>query len=220
MSDIHKPGTPSPENCPEPFWHETHMYCPCCTWVQPTAHVEPAPPIPEGCVGITDPRIVQDGCHNCETDPCPKPEIHAATEQRPCREWTRAPKDDGVSDERLADLVAIALREPSEPIEGEHLHPEIVSGNKLLRERHCEWQLAVDALTELDARLRASRGMLETCLEDIVLLREVARCVRVLRIEAKGDGFSVDAFTHLYDALDAWDTNPADDEVSRAEHHA
>ena len=34
-----------------------------------------------------------DGCHNCETDPCPEPEIHAATEQRPCREWTRAPRD-------------------------------------------------------------------------------------------------------------------------------
>lgn len=30
---IHRPGTPSPENCPEPFWHETHMYCPACTWV-------------------------------------------------------------------------------------------------------------------------------------------------------------------------------------------
>lgn len=22
----------APENCPEPFWHETHRYCPVCTW--------------------------------------------------------------------------------------------------------------------------------------------------------------------------------------------
>jgi hypothetical protein len=23
----------SPENCPEPFWHNTHMYCPQCSFV-------------------------------------------------------------------------------------------------------------------------------------------------------------------------------------------
>lgn len=22
----------APEDCPEPFWHETHYYCPVCTW--------------------------------------------------------------------------------------------------------------------------------------------------------------------------------------------
>jgi hypothetical protein len=25
----------APEDCPEPFWHETHRYCPICTWVEP-----------------------------------------------------------------------------------------------------------------------------------------------------------------------------------------
>lgn len=25
---------PSPENCPEPFWHRTHRYCPVCTWTE------------------------------------------------------------------------------------------------------------------------------------------------------------------------------------------
>lgn len=24
-----------PEDCPEPFWHETHMYCPACSWTAP-----------------------------------------------------------------------------------------------------------------------------------------------------------------------------------------
>jgi hypothetical protein len=24
-----------PEECPEPFWHETHRYCPACSWVEP-----------------------------------------------------------------------------------------------------------------------------------------------------------------------------------------
>ena len=32
---MHRPGTPSPENCPEPWWHETHRYCPVCTWIEP-----------------------------------------------------------------------------------------------------------------------------------------------------------------------------------------
>lgn len=32
-----------PEDCPEPFWHETHRYCPACSWTEP---VEPAPPTP------------------------------------------------------------------------------------------------------------------------------------------------------------------------------
>jgi hypothetical protein len=27
-----EPPVIAPENCPEPFWHETHMYCPVCTW--------------------------------------------------------------------------------------------------------------------------------------------------------------------------------------------
>lgn len=22
----------APEDCPEPYWHETHRYCPVCTW--------------------------------------------------------------------------------------------------------------------------------------------------------------------------------------------
>jgi len=26
-----------PEDCPEPFWHDTHYYCPVCTWVAPDA---------------------------------------------------------------------------------------------------------------------------------------------------------------------------------------
>lgn len=30
------PTMTRPEDCPEPFWHETHRYCPCCTWVEPT----------------------------------------------------------------------------------------------------------------------------------------------------------------------------------------
>lgn len=25
---------PKPEECPEPFWHETHRYCPACTWTE------------------------------------------------------------------------------------------------------------------------------------------------------------------------------------------
>lgn len=33
----------SPSECPEPFWHETHNYCPCCTWTRPE---EPKPPTP------------------------------------------------------------------------------------------------------------------------------------------------------------------------------
>lgn len=24
-----------PEDCPEPFWHETHRYCPACSWTEP-----------------------------------------------------------------------------------------------------------------------------------------------------------------------------------------
>lgn len=24
-----------PEHCPEPFWHDTHRYCPVCTWMEP-----------------------------------------------------------------------------------------------------------------------------------------------------------------------------------------
>lgn len=36
MTAMHRPGTPSPENCPEPYWHETHNYCPACTWVRDT----------------------------------------------------------------------------------------------------------------------------------------------------------------------------------------
>lgn len=26
---------PTPENCPEPFWHDTHRYCPACSWTEP-----------------------------------------------------------------------------------------------------------------------------------------------------------------------------------------
>ena len=26
---------PAPEQCPEPFWHKTHRYCPVCTWQEP-----------------------------------------------------------------------------------------------------------------------------------------------------------------------------------------
>jgi hypothetical protein len=25
---------PTPENCPEPYWHQTHRYCPACTWTE------------------------------------------------------------------------------------------------------------------------------------------------------------------------------------------
>lgn len=39
---IHKPGIPTPDKCPEPFWHETHNYCPCCTWVRET---KPSPTV-------------------------------------------------------------------------------------------------------------------------------------------------------------------------------
>lgn len=24
-----------PEDCPEPQWHDTHRYCPCCSWTEP-----------------------------------------------------------------------------------------------------------------------------------------------------------------------------------------
>lgn len=24
----------APEDCPEPFWHNTHRYCPVCTWTE------------------------------------------------------------------------------------------------------------------------------------------------------------------------------------------
>ena len=31
-----------PEDCPEPFWHETHRYCPVCAWVEaPDSSTEP-----------------------------------------------------------------------------------------------------------------------------------------------------------------------------------
>lgn len=31
---------PSPENCPDPGWHETHRYCPACSWTfqEPPRH--------------------------------------------------------------------------------------------------------------------------------------------------------------------------------------
>lgn len=28
------PTTIKPEDCPEPFWHETHRYCPACSWTE------------------------------------------------------------------------------------------------------------------------------------------------------------------------------------------
>jgi hypothetical protein len=28
-----------PEDCPEPGWHETHHYCPACSWTNPDAPV-------------------------------------------------------------------------------------------------------------------------------------------------------------------------------------
>lgn len=31
-----------PEDCPEPYWHETHRYCPACSWTE-----APQPPTPE-----------------------------------------------------------------------------------------------------------------------------------------------------------------------------
>ncbi len=30
------PNDTRPEDCPEPGWHETHRYCPCCTWTDGT----------------------------------------------------------------------------------------------------------------------------------------------------------------------------------------
>jgi hypothetical protein len=33
----------APEDCPEPGWHETHRYCPVCTWrEEPTSIAESA----------------------------------------------------------------------------------------------------------------------------------------------------------------------------------
>lgn len=29
------PSSVDPADCPEPFWHETHRYCPCCSWTEP-----------------------------------------------------------------------------------------------------------------------------------------------------------------------------------------
>ena len=34
---MNDPTQTPPEDCPEPFWHETHHYCPCCSWVSPEA---------------------------------------------------------------------------------------------------------------------------------------------------------------------------------------
>jgi len=31
-----------PEDCPEPGWHETHRYCPACSWTEPTRSVQPS----------------------------------------------------------------------------------------------------------------------------------------------------------------------------------
>lgn len=31
-----------PEDCPEPGWHETHHYCPACSWVNPDAPKSPS----------------------------------------------------------------------------------------------------------------------------------------------------------------------------------
>jgi hypothetical protein len=28
------PSQVKPEDCPEPFWHETHRYCPQCSWTE------------------------------------------------------------------------------------------------------------------------------------------------------------------------------------------
>lgn len=33
----------APEDCPEPFWHETHLYCPVCSW-QEEPEEEPVSP--------------------------------------------------------------------------------------------------------------------------------------------------------------------------------
>ena len=33
----------TPEQCPEPFWHKTHRYCPRCTWTEPTTMAETNP---------------------------------------------------------------------------------------------------------------------------------------------------------------------------------
>lgn len=32
MSDT---STIKPEDCPEPYWHETHRYCPACSYAEP-----------------------------------------------------------------------------------------------------------------------------------------------------------------------------------------
>jgi hypothetical protein len=34
----------APEDCPEPFWHETHRYCPICTWTEDQDKPEPEQP--------------------------------------------------------------------------------------------------------------------------------------------------------------------------------
>jgi hypothetical protein len=28
------PSEIKPQDCPEPFWHETHRYCPACSWTE------------------------------------------------------------------------------------------------------------------------------------------------------------------------------------------
>ncbi len=38
---LHGRGPIAPEDCPEPFWHETHRYCPVCTWTEPPIAPEP-----------------------------------------------------------------------------------------------------------------------------------------------------------------------------------
>jgi hypothetical protein len=29
------PASIKPEDCPEPYWHQTHRYCPACSWMEP-----------------------------------------------------------------------------------------------------------------------------------------------------------------------------------------
>jgi len=35
------PSTIKPEDCPDPGWHQTHYYCPCCSWTSEEAPKSP-----------------------------------------------------------------------------------------------------------------------------------------------------------------------------------
>lgn len=54
----------APEDCPEPYWHETHYYCPVCTWVADSCGEQHGRAEGPGEMTCTKP-VGHDGSHEC-----------------------------------------------------------------------------------------------------------------------------------------------------------